>query len=111
MHISAWIVVGGVIGWLPNLVMMTSSQQEILLNVAVGILGAVLAGWVNSLLTGAGMINQGTLAEAGSFSQGSSAGPGTIHQEHFSLSSLTVSVAGAVVLLAAVNLIRYGVLQ
>ena len=111
MHITAWIVAGGVIGWLPNLVMMTSSQQEILLNVAVGILGAVLGGWVSSPLMGMRMINQGALAGAGTLSQGSAAGPGTIHQEHFSLSSLTVSVAGAVVLLAAVNLIRYSALQ
>ena len=44
MNVIVWLVVGGVIGWLASLVMKTNNQQGILLNVVVGIVGAVVAG-------------------------------------------------------------------
>jgi uncharacterized membrane protein YeaQ/YmgE (transglycosylase-associated protein family) len=69
------------------MVMKTDSQQGILLNVVVGIVGALVAGWVISPLVGSGTINQG----------------------NFSLSSLVVSFIGALILLAVVNLFRRGV--
>jgi uncharacterized membrane protein YeaQ/YmgE (transglycosylase-associated protein family) len=89
MNAIVWLVMGGVIGWLASLVMKTDNQQGILLNVVVGIVGAVLAGWVISPLVGAGTINQGD----------------------FSLLSLVVSFVGAVILLAVVNLFRRGALR
>ena len=84
-----WLLMGGVIGWLASLVMKTDNQQGILLNVVVGIVGAVLAGWVISPMVGAGTINQGD----------------------FSPVSLVVSFVGAVILLAVVNLLRRGALR
>ena len=89
MNAIVWLAVGGVIGWLASLVMKTDNQQGILLNVVVGIVGAVLAGWVISPMVGAGTINQGD----------------------FSLASLVVSFVGAVILLAVVNLFRRGALR
>ena len=89
MNVIVWLVVGGVIGWLASLVMKTDNQQGILLNVVVGIVGAVVAGWVISPLVGAGTINQG----------------------NFSLSSLVVSFVGALILLAVVNLFRRGAVR
>ena len=89
MNVIVWLVVGGVIGWLASLVMKTDNQQGILLNVVVGIVGAVVAGWVISPLVGAGTINQG----------------------NFSLSSLVVSFVGAVILLAIVKLFRRGAVR
>ena len=89
MNAIVWLAVGGVIGWLASLVMKTDNQQGILLNVVVGIVGAVVAGWVISPLVGAGTINQG----------------------NFSLSSLVVSFLGAVILLAVVNLFRRGAVR
>jgi len=89
MNAIVWLVVGGVIGWLASLVMKTDNQQGILLNVVVGIVGAVVAGWVISPLVGAGTINQG----------------------NFSLLSLVVSFVGAVILLAVVNLFRRGAVR
>jgi len=74
MIVIVWLLVGGVIGWLASLVMKTDNQQGVLLNVLVGIVGSVLAGWVISPLVGAGTINQG----------------------NFSLPSLVVSFIGAV---------------
>ncbi len=84
MNIIIWLVVGGLIGWVASLVMRTDARQGIFLNVVVGIVGAILAGWFLSPLVGVPTINQG----------------------NFSLPSLVVSLVGAVVLLAIVNLVR-----
>jgi len=86
MGIIIWLVVGGVVGWLASMVMRTDAQQGIVLNIVVGIVGAFLAGWLVSPLVGVG----------------------TIDQHNFSLGSVLVSLVGAVILLAIVNLFRRG---
>ena len=89
MSLLMTIIVGGIVGWLASLVMKTDNQQGLLLNVVVGIAGAVLAGWVIAPLVGAG----------------------TINQANFSPTSLIVSFVGAVILLAIVNLFRRGAVR
>jgi uncharacterized membrane protein YeaQ/YmgE (transglycosylase-associated protein family) len=84
MNIIIWLVVGGVIGWAASSVMRT--QEGLLLNVVVGIVGAALGGWFLSPLVGVS----------------------TINQSNFSAASLVVSFLGAIVLLAIVNLVRRG---
>lgn len=84
MNFILWIVIGGVIGWVASLIMKTDAQQGMVLNVVVGIVGALLGGWLISPMLGAGTINQGD----------------------FSLAGLGVSLLGAVILLAIVNLFR-----
>jgi uncharacterized membrane protein YeaQ/YmgE (transglycosylase-associated protein family) len=79
-----WLVVGGVIGWIASLIMKTEAHQGLFLNVVVGIIGALLGGWLLSPLVGAGTLNQGD----------------------FSVMWLLVSLAGAIILLFLVNLIR-----
>ena len=59
MGIIIWLIVGGVVGWLASLIMRTDAQQGILLNIVVGIVGAVIAG----LVLGGGNINQGITVE------------------------------------------------
>jgi uncharacterized membrane protein YeaQ/YmgE (transglycosylase-associated protein family) len=86
MNFIIWLVVGGVIGWLASLMMKTDGQQGIILNVVVGIVGAMLGGWLISPLLGVG----------------------TINQDNFSMPALLVSFLGASILLAIVNLIRRG---
>jgi uncharacterized membrane protein YeaQ/YmgE (transglycosylase-associated protein family) len=85
MSFILWLIVGGIVGWLASLIMKTDAQQGILLNVIVGIVGAFIGGWLISPLVGAGTINEG-----------------------FSIASLLVSLVGAVILLAIVNLFRRG---
>jgi len=85
MGILVWLIVGGVVGWLASIVMRTDAQQGILLNVVVGIVGALLAGFVVSPLLGIGTINQG-----------------------ISVATFLVSLVGAIILLAIVNLFRRG---
>ncbi|MDQ6620492.1 MAG: GlsB/YeaQ/YmgE family stress response membrane protein [Pseudomonadota bacterium] len=84
MNFLIWIVVGGIIGWLASMLMHTDAEQGPFLNVVVGIVGAVLGGWLIAPLVGAGSINQGD----------------------FSFAGLLVSFLGAVILLAIVNLFR-----
>jgi uncharacterized membrane protein YeaQ/YmgE (transglycosylase-associated protein family) len=84
MNFLIWIVVGGILGWLASMLMRTDAEQGPFLNIVVGIIGAVLGGWLISPLVGSGTINQGD----------------------FSLSGLVVSFLGAVILLAIVNLFR-----
>ncbi|MBA3532651.1 MAG: GlsB/YeaQ/YmgE family stress response membrane protein [Ardenticatenales bacterium] len=86
MNFIIWVIVGGVIGWLASIIMKTDAQQGLLLNVIVGILGAFLAGVVLTPMLGIA----------------------TINQSNFSLPGLLVSLVGAVILLAIVNLFRRG---
>ena len=86
INFIVWIIVGGILGWLASLIMNTDRQQGTLLNIIVGIVGAFLGGLLISPLLGVGTINQGD----------------------FSIGALLVSLLGAVILLAIVNLIRRG---
>jgi uncharacterized membrane protein YeaQ/YmgE (transglycosylase-associated protein family) len=86
MNIIILLIVGGVIGWLASLIMRTDAQQGLLLNIVVGIVGSVLGGLLISPLLGSAPITSGAI----------------------SVSSIVVSLLGAVILLAAVNLIRRG---
>jgi uncharacterized membrane protein YeaQ/YmgE (transglycosylase-associated protein family) len=50
VDILIMLVVGGIVGWLASLVMKTSRQMGIVMNVIVGIVGSILGGWIFSLL-------------------------------------------------------------
>lgn len=86
MNFLIWLVVGGLIGWVASMVMKTDAQQGVVLNVIVGIVGAFLGGLLISPLVGVPSINQNA----------------------FSLGAMLVSLVGAIVLLAIVNLFRRG---
>ena len=86
MNFIIWLVVGGLIGWVASMIMRTDSQQGVILNVIVGIVGATLGGFLISPLLGVP----------------------TINQDAFSFGALAVSLLGAVILLAIVNLFRRG---
>lgn len=80
------LLVGGIIGWLASIVMRTDAQQGIFLNVVVGVVGALIAGFVVTPLIGGAPITSGS----------------------FDILSLIASFLGAVILLAIVNLFRRG---
>ncbi|MEI9926431.1 MAG: GlsB/YeaQ/YmgE family stress response membrane protein [Sphingomonas sp.] len=77
-----WLVIGGVVGWLASIVMRTDGQQGIFLNIIVGIVGAFIGGW----LFGRADINDGVVNPT----------------------TFLVSLVGAILLLAVVNLVRRG---
>jgi uncharacterized membrane protein YeaQ/YmgE (transglycosylase-associated protein family) len=82
INLLIWLVVGGIIGWLASIIMRTDAQQGIFLNIIVGIIGAFLGG----LIISGGSINNAPL----------------------NVTSFIVSLLGAIVLLAIVNLVRRG---
>lgn len=82
MGIILWLIVGGIIGWLASIIMRTDAQQGIFLNIVVGIIGAFIGGLV---------INGGSINNSG-----------------LTVQSFLVSLLGAVILLAIVNLVRRG---
>ena len=84
VNFIVWIIVGGIIGWVASSLM--GMREGLLLNIVVGIVGAFVAGIVLTPLLGIG----------------------TINQNNFSLPALLVSLVGAIILLAVVNLFRRG---
>ncbi len=48
MGIISWIIFGGLAGWVGSMIMGTDGSQGLLLNVVVGIIGAMLGGFVFS---------------------------------------------------------------
>ena len=84
LNFLVWIIVGGVIGWVASNLMGTDKQQGILLNIVVGIVGAFLGAVLISPMFGTS----------------------TINQNNFSFGAMVVSLIGAVILLAAINLFR-----
>jgi uncharacterized membrane protein YeaQ/YmgE (transglycosylase-associated protein family) len=89
MNIIIWVVVGGLMGWQANVLMRADGREVILLNVAVGIAGALLGGWFFGPLVGVS----------------------TRDQSDFSIAGLLVSLVGAVILLTVVNLVRRGAVR
>jgi uncharacterized membrane protein YeaQ/YmgE (transglycosylase-associated protein family) len=89
MNFILWIIIGGILGWIASIIMRTNTQQGLFLNIVVGIIGALVAGFVLTPLFGIG----------------------TINQNNFSLPALLVSLLGAIILLAIVNLFRRGTVR
>jgi len=89
INFIVWIILGGILGWIASMIMHTDAQQGTFLNIIVGIVGAFLAGMFLSPIFGVP----------------------TINQSDFSIPSLLVSLLGAVILLAIVNLFRRGTVR
>ncbi len=89
MGLIILLVVGGIIGWVASMIMRTDGQQGIFLNVIVGIVGALLAGFLVTPLIGGAPITSGVI----------------------SIPSILVSLVGAIVLLAIINLFRRGAVR
>jgi uncharacterized membrane protein YeaQ/YmgE (transglycosylase-associated protein family) len=70
------LIIGGILGWLASIIMYTNAQQGIVLNLIVGIVGALLASLLLTPLFGIV----------------------TINQSYFSLLALLISLLGAVIL-------------
>ena len=80
------IVIGGILGWLASIIMRTDAQQGIILNVVVGIVGALLGKFLLAPLLGGDSITNDPL----------------------SIPNILISLLGAIILLAIVNLVRRG---
>jgi len=83
MGIIAWLIFGGLAGWIASKIMGTDAQQGILLNIVVGIIGAFLGGFIGSNLLGIGVSG-------------------------FNITSFLVAVVGACILLFLVSFFTGG---
>lgn len=81
MGVLAWVIFGAVAGWLASIVVGTNAAQGSIENIVVGILGAILGGYIMSLLGKTGLTG-------------------------FNVRSLAVAVLGSIVLLSVFNLVR-----
>lgn len=79
MSILIWIVFGAIVGWIASAIMGT--REGLLMDIILGIVGAVLGGWLMSIL-----------------GQGGVSG--------FNLYSFLVAILGAIVLIAIVRALR-----
>ncbi len=79
--ILAWVVIGGLAGWLAGLITGTQGRRGCLLDIALGIVGGLLGGAALGVLGGAGVTG-------------------------LNIWSLFVATAGAVILLWAVRVLR-----
>ena len=79
MGIILWIVFGAIVGWIASMVMGTN--EGLILDIVLGIVGAVLGGWLMSFFGKSGVTG-------------------------FNLYSLIVALLGAIILIAVVKAIR-----
>lgn len=83
MGILSWIILGALAGWVASMIMGKNSSMGAFANIAVGIIGAFIGGFVMSLIGKSGVTG-------------------------FNLTSFLIALLGAVILLALANLISKG---
>ncbi len=79
----AWLIIGAIAGWLASIVMKTNAEQGLLLDIIVGIIGALIGGFLFNAIGAPGVTG-------------------------FNLWSLIVAFIGAVVLLGLLRLFTGG---
>lgn len=82
MDIIVWIIVGGLAGWIASMIMKTDAQMGVFANVIVGVIGALLGGWMVGLF---GI---------------------EVADGEFNIPSILTAILGAVVLLAIIKAVR-----
>jgi uncharacterized membrane protein YeaQ/YmgE (transglycosylase-associated protein family) len=81
LNIILWIIFGGVAGWIASIIMGKNAQMGAAANIVVGIVGALIGGFLMNAFGAAGVTG-------------------------FNLYSLIVAIVGAVVLLFLIRLVR-----
>ncbi|MDA3839643.1 MAG: GlsB/YeaQ/YmgE family stress response membrane protein [Patescibacteria group bacterium] len=79
MGILIWIILGAIVGWVASIIMGTN--EGLLLNIVIGVVGAVVGGWVMGFFGYSGVSG-------------------------FNLYSFLVALLGAVILIAIVIALR-----
>ena len=85
LNILAWIIVGGIAGWLASLVMGTNDRQGCITDIIVGIIGGFIGGFILTQLGVGGAVTG------------------------LNIGSILVAFIGALILLFIIRLVRRGV--
>jgi uncharacterized membrane protein YeaQ/YmgE (transglycosylase-associated protein family) len=85
MNLIIYLIAGGIVGYIASRIMRTNSQQGLILDIVVGIVGAFVAGWFLTPIFKVGTIN-----------------------DAITLPTMLVTLGGAVLLLFVVKLFRRG---
>lgn len=83
MNLIIYLIAGAIVGYIASRIMHTNSQQGLLLDILVGVIGAFIAGYFISPLLGVGTINNAV-----------------------TLPTMLVTLIGSVVLLWIVKMVR-----
>jgi uncharacterized membrane protein YeaQ/YmgE (transglycosylase-associated protein family) len=83
IELIGWLIIGGFAGWVAGK-LVRGQGNGILLNIVVGIVGAVVGGWLASLIFGVNV------------------------SEGFNVQTLAVAIVGAILLLAIANIAGIG---
>jgi len=83
MNLIIYLIAGAIVGYVASRIMRTNSQQGVLLDIVVGVIGAFIAGYFISPLLGVGTIN-----------------------DAISLPTMLVTLVGSVILLWIVKMVR-----
>jgi uncharacterized membrane protein YeaQ/YmgE (transglycosylase-associated protein family) len=86
MHFIIWLLIGGLAGWAGSKILYPEARQGMLMNVVLGIFGAVIGGWLLGAYAGTTTLDQLNFGAGG-------------------LLVLLVSLAGAAACLSTVRLI------
>ena len=65
LGILGWIIIGALAGWIGSKVMGTDAQQGGVANVVIGIMGAIVGGFITRHFFGANLGNNGLIASFG----------------------------------------------
>lgn len=80
MGFLAWIIFGALAGWIASLIMNTDQEQGALANIIIGIIGAIIGGFIARNLGGSGVSG-------------------------FNLGSLLVAILGSIILLGLYKMV------
>jgi uncharacterized membrane protein YeaQ/YmgE (transglycosylase-associated protein family) len=83
MNLIIYLIAGAIVGYIASRIMRTNSQQGLILDIVVGVIGAFIAGYFISPLLGVGTINDAV-----------------------TIPTMLVTLLGSVVLLWVVKMVR-----
>jgi uncharacterized membrane protein YeaQ/YmgE (transglycosylase-associated protein family) len=83
MNLIIYLIAGAIVGYIASRIMHTNSQQGLVLDIVVGVIGAFIAGYFISPLLGVGTIN-----------------------DAITIPTMLVTLIGSVILLWLVKLVR-----
>jgi uncharacterized membrane protein YeaQ/YmgE (transglycosylase-associated protein family) len=65
MDLVIWLAIGATIGWLGSLLLKSDPEQGVFMNVVVGVVGALIGGWLIAPWVGGAFATRGGFGAVG----------------------------------------------